>query len=170
MKKLLIASVIAAMGSTAMAADLSGMSIGAGYGFGNGGVVSVHGDYDISQMVNKQPIKVRVGYDRYSEEFGGFGYNYKWAYNVFYGGAYYDFGKALQLGNKIHPFAGLGFGFGNATATCSGAGFNCSSVSSPTVGGFYYIFGAQYDLTPNVAAEANFNGWGGLSLGVNYKF
>jgi hypothetical protein len=165
MKKLLIASVIAAMGSTAMAADLSGMSIGAGYGFGNGGVMSIHGDYDISQMANKQPIKVRVGYDRYSEDFGG-GNSYKWSYNVFYGGAYYDFGKALQLGNKIHPFAGLGFGFGSAS--CSGNW--CNGISTPTVGGLYYILGAQYDMTPNLAAEANFNGWGGLSLGVNYKF
>jgi opacity protein-like surface antigen len=160
MKKLLIASVIAAMASVAMAADLSQMSIGAGYGFGNGGVLSVHGDYDISQMANKQPIKVRVGYDRYSEDFGG---SYKWSYNVFTAGAYYDFGKALQLGNKIHPFGGLGYGFGSVS--CSGCNF-----SSPTVGGFYYIAGVQYDVAPNVAVEANFNAWGGLSLGANYKF
>ena len=159
MKKIFIASVIAAMGSvSAMAADLSQMSIGAGYGFSNGGVVSVHGDYDISQLARNQPIKVRVGYDHYSNDYGSF----KWSYNVFTGGAYYDFGKLVNLGNKIHPFAGVGFGFGSVS--CSGCG------NSPTAGGFYHIVGIQYDLAPNIAVEANINAWGGPSAGVNYKF
>lgn len=158
MKKNFIASVIAAMGSvSAMAADLSQMSIGAGYGLSNGGVLSIHGDYDISQLARKQPIKIRVGYDHYSDEIGSF----KRSSNVFSGGAYYDFGKLLNLGNKLHPFAGAGFSY----ASCS----DCGIYSSPD-NRVYHIVGVQYDVTPNIAVEANFNAWGGPTAGVNYKF
>ncbi|MCX8517037.1 MAG: outer membrane beta-barrel protein [Rhodoferax sp.] len=166
MRKFLIATAIAAVGSAAMAADTSQLSIGAGYGLGNGGVLSLHGDYDISDMANKKPVKVRVGYDSYSIATASYFGSYKWSYNVFYGGAYYDFGKELQMDRKIHPFAGLGFGFGSTS--CSGTW--CYAASTPTVGGLYFILGAQYDLAPNVAAEVNFNGWGGATLGVNFKF
>ncbi len=150
--------------STAMAEfDTSKLSVGAGYGFGNDGVLSLRADYDISDNVD-HPVKVRIGYDRYSLD--GWGGNYSWSYSTFYGGAYYDFNEILGIDDKIHPFAGLGFGFGSAS--CSG-GF-CSGLSSPTVGGLYYIGGIQYDITEQFSAEASFSVWGGLSIGANYNF
>ncbi len=169
MKQILSAILLsAAVAAPALAEgfDKSKLSVGAGYGFANSGVLSLRADYDISRMVNNEPVKARVGYDRYSVDYGGFGNNYSWSYNIYYGGAYYDFNKQLKLDSKIHPFAGLGFGFGSAS--CSGNW--CGWSSSPTVGGFYYIAGVQYDLTPKINAELNFNGWGGLSLGGNFKF
>ena len=148
-------------------ADNSKFAVGASYGFGNGGVLSLRGDMSIADMTNNQPITVRVGYDRYSLDYSFIGSGYKWTYNIFYGGAYYDFGKLLNLDRKLHPFAGAGYGFGKVS--CTGSSF-CGSLGAPTVGGFYYIAGVQYDNTPQFAAEANFNGFGGLSLGANFKF
>jgi len=85
------------------------LSVGASYGFGNDGVLSLRADYDISDNVD-HPVKLRVGYDRYSlDSWGG----YSWSYSTFYGGAYYDFNEVLGLDSKVHPFAGLGFGFGS---------------------------------------------------------
>ncbi|MBI3478794.1 MAG: hypothetical protein HY016_00305 [Nitrosomonadales bacterium] len=150
----------------AMAADQSKFSLGAGYGFGNGGVLSLHGDFNVSELAKDLPLKARVGYDHYSLNYGWVGSNYSWSYNVFYGGAYVDFGKALKLDNRVHPFAGLGLGVGSAS--CSGNW--CGNVASPTVGGLYYIAGVQYDFVPNVAGEININEWGGLSIGANVKF
>jgi len=120
----------------------------------------------IFQTRQKKPIKVRVGYDRYTLDFGGFGGNYSWSYNVYYGGAYYYLDEFFDLGDKIHPFAGLGFGFGSVS--CSGN--FCNGVSSPTIGGLYYIGGVQYDLNDQFSAEASFSAWGGLTLGANYHF
>ena len=163
MKKIASAILLSAAISTpSIAADLSKLSVGAGYGFANNGVFSIHGDYDISDAA-KAPVKVRVGYDSYAINTSGL---YQWSYNVFYGGAYYDFNKQIKLDKKIHPFAGLGLGVGSAS--CSGAW--CNRVATPTVGGLYLIAGVQYDVAPKVNAEININGWGGLSIGGNIKF
>ncbi len=162
MKKLALAAALVLFSATSSASELSKMSVGAAYGFNYTGVLSIYGDYDISKEANNNPVKIRVGWDHYSDSYA----NYKWSYNVVYGGAYYDFNKILKIDKKIHPIAGLGFGFG--TVSCSGNW--CSNYSSPTVGGLYYILGAQYDFTPKISGEVNFNGWGGLSLGANYNF
>ncbi len=166
MKKLLFAfSLSAAIAMPAMAADQSKLSVGAGYGFNYNGVLSLHADYDIADQVNNAPVKARFGYDSYSRDYAGPS-SYSWGYNVFYAGAYYDFNKQLKLDNKIHPYAGLGLGFG--TVSCSGT--PCNGLASPTVGGLYVLIGLQYDVKPDVSLEANINGWNGLSLGANYKF
>lgn len=189
MKRIVIAALLLAFAAApALAADKSKLSVGASYGLGgvsgSGGVFSFRGDYDISDKANA-PVKVRVGWDHYSVDLGvpgsfscnpvtfvcgaGPGGNITWSTNVFYGGAYYDFNKMMKLDKKIHPFAGLGFGFGSTTVSCPG-GLNCNGWSSPTVGGFYYIGGVQYEVTPQIAAELGFSGWTGISIGANFKF
>ena len=162
MKKVLLASILAAFSSLSHA---EGMSIGAAYGLGYGNL-EVHGDLDISKMIDNQPIKARVGYNRYSTDFGAGNFGYTWSYNIFYGGAYYDFNKALKLDSAIHPFAGLGLGFGSTS--CSGQW--CNFASSVSAGGLYYIGGVQYDITPQIQAEAGYSGWSGIQLGANFKF
>lgn len=163
MKKIFVASLLSAVVAMPAFAEESKMAVGAGWGFGNGGVLSLRGDYDISDMVGQSAVKARVGYDRYSLDSGA----YTWSYNVFYAGAYKDFSKELNL-DKIHPFAGLGYGFGSTS--CSGDSALCASLPSPAVGGFYYIGGVKYDVTPQIEAEVAFERWAGLSLGANYKF
>jgi opacity protein-like surface antigen len=163
MQKLLFVSLLSVFISLpAVAADQSKWSAGAGYGFNYNGVLSLHADYDISDQFKNEPVKARFGYDSYTINSSG----YSWGYNVFYAGAYYDFNKALQLDNKLHPFAGLGLGFG--TTSCSGN--LCNGLASPSVGGVYVIAGLQYDVKPNINIEASVNGWDGLLLGANYKF
>ena len=166
MKKTLLAFLLSAsIAAPAMAADQTKWSVGAGVGFEYTGVLSIHADYDISSQANNEPVKVRFGYDQYSRAYNGPS-NYSWEYNDFYASADYDFNKALKLDSKIHPFAGLGLGFG--TTTCSGN--ICGGVASPSVGGIYFIGGVQYDVKSNINLEANINTWTGLTLGANIKF
>jgi len=151
--------------------EMNKISVGATYGFNYTGVLSLHADYDIKDEI-EAPVKVRVGWEHYSIDNGGYyGYGYGGYYsgytesvNVYYGGAYYDFNKMLKISKKIHPFWGLGFGFGSVS--CSA----CNGRSVGTAGGFYYIGGVQYDFTPKISGEASYNAWGGLTLGANYKF
>jgi opacity protein-like surface antigen len=166
MKKIIIAALISFFTVTsALAADQSKGNLGAGYGFDNGGVLSLHGDFDISAMANKAPVTARVGFDHYSLDYWA-GNNYSWSYNMFYGAAYYDFSRDLKLDKKVHPFAGLGLYLGSLS--CSGS--VCGGVPSPTSSGVYYILGVQYDVAPKIAVEANINQLGGLTIGANFKY
>jgi hypothetical protein len=166
MKKIYIALILSAFCVLpAMAADQSKWSAGAGYGLDYNGVLSLHADYDIADHANNEPVKVRIGYDHYSRDYGGSA-NYAWGYNVYYGAALYDFNKAMKLDSKIHPFAGLGLGFG--TANCTGN--LCGTQVNPNVGGIYFIGGVKYDVKTDVNLEANVNSWSGLTLGANIMF
>lgn len=166
MKKIYLALLLSATCVfPAVAADESKWSAGVGVGFDYTGVFSIHADYDISSQAQNEPVKLRFGYDRYSRDYGGPA-SYSWGYNDFYAAALYDFNKVLKLDSKIHPFGGLGLGFG--TTSCSGDG--CGGVSDPAVGGIYFIAGLQYDVKSNINIEANVNSWTGLTLGANLKF
>jgi opacity protein-like surface antigen len=166
MKKILIAALLSAFITVpALAADQAKWSAGAGVGFEYTGVFSLHADYDISSDFNNEPVKLRFGYDRYSRDYGGPA-NYSWGYNDYYVAADYDFNKALKLDSKIHPFAGLGLGFGSTS--CSGN--MCGGMSSPSVGGIYFIGGVQYEVKSKISIEANVNSWTGFTLGANIQF
>ena len=173
MKKVVIAALLSAfVAAPVLAADTSKISVGASYGLGtyagSSGVLSGRIDYDISDMAGNNPVKARIGFDHYSQDLGGFGMGtVTWSTNVFYGGAYYDFNKQLKLDAKIHPFAGLGFGFGSTS--CSGATW-CSVASSPSVGGLYWIGGVQYNVARNIDAELGYTAFSGISFGANFKF
>lgn len=160
-KKAIAAAVLAVTASTsALAAEPSEFSIGGGVGFNYGGVWDVHGDYDISHLTNREPFKVRFGFQHYANDYA----SYRWSYNVFYGGAYYDFNRALKLDSKLHPFVGVVMGVGSVS--CS----NCPGFApSPSVGGLSVIGGVQYDLDSRLSVEAGLNVWGGVGVGVNYK-
>jgi opacity protein-like surface antigen len=166
MKKIIIAALLSVFAiSPALAADQSKMSLGIGYGFDYSGVLALHGDFDISDMTNNAPVKVRIGFDHYSHDYW-FGSNYSWSVNLLSGAAYYDFSRDTTLDKRIHPFAGLGLYIGSHS--CSGS--VCGSVSSPTTSGLYYIAGVQYDVSPKIAAEVNVNEISGVTIGVNFKF
>jgi len=166
MKNIIFAALLFAFSVTpVLAADQSKGNLGAGYGFDNGGVLSLHGDFDISGLTNKAPVMARVGFDHYSLDYWA-GSKYSWSYNMFYGAAYYDLNKDLKLDRRVHPFAGLGLYVGSLS--CSGS--LCGSVSSPTSSGLYFIAGVQYDVAPKIAVEANINQLGGLTIGANVKF
>ena len=165
MKKSLLAFMLStSIAAPAMAADQSKWSAGAGLGFDYSGVISVHADYDIADQVKNEPVKVRFGYDHYSRDYSGPS-NYTWGYDDYYASANYDFNKALKLDSKVHPFAGLGLGFG--TTNCTGN--VCGGLATPAVGGIYFIAGVQYDVKSNIDLEANVNSWVGLTLGANFK-
>ena len=166
MKNHLFAFLLSAfIAAPAMADDQSKWSAGAGFGFDYVDVLSLHADFDVSDQIKNEPVKVRFGYDRYSRNYGGSA-SYSWGYNDYYAAAYYDFNKPLKLDGKIHPLAGLGLGFGSTSCT----GNVCGGLASPAIGGIYFIAGLQYDVKPNINVEANVNSWVGLTLGANFKF
>jgi opacity protein-like surface antigen len=166
MKKLYFALLLtASCVLPAMAAEQSKWNVGAGYGLDYNGVLALHADYDIADQANNEPVKIRIGYDHYSRDYGG-STNYAWGYNVYYGAGIYDLNKVMKLDSKVHPFAGLGLGFG--TATCTGN--LCGLQVSPNVGGIYFIGGVQYDVRSDINLEANVNSWSGLTVGANFRF
>lgn len=161
MKTLLIGALLSAGIINAQAADPAGLSIGAGYGFADAGMVTLHGDLDMSRHFQGQPISLRIAYDQYAND----RYAYRWTYSVLSAGAYYDFNKLAHLNSKVHPFAGAGVGTGSVN--CS----NCrGGVGSPAVGGLYLIGGIQYALDNHIRLEASLNTWGGPTVGINYNF
>lgn len=162
MKTVLVASLLAAgISLTAQAADPSGISIGAGYGFEGAGMVTVHGDLDLSRHLQGQPITLRIAYDQYAND----KYAYRWNYSVLSAGAYYDFNKLAHLNSKVHPFAGAGVGAGTVSCnSCRGG------VTTPDVGGLYLVGGIQYALDPHLRLEASLNTWGGPTVGIDYLF
>lgn len=167
MKNITLAALLSIAAVTpAWAADQSAPSFGAAYGFDYDGVISIYGDFDISDMANNAPVKARFGLDFFSPNYSSGGSTYTMSTNRFYGAAYYDFSKHLTLDKRVHPFAGLGLFMGSSS--CSGA--VCGSVSSPTNNGLYFIAGVQFDAAPKIALEANVNETGGLTIGANFKF
>lgn len=162
MKTLLLTGLLAAgISVSAQAADPSGLSIGAGYGFAGAGLLSLHGDLDMSSHLQHQPISLRIGYDQFANDQE----NYRWNYSVLSAGGYYDFNKIAHLDSKIHPFAGAGLGVGSVSCNSCRAGLN-----TPDVGGLYLIGGVQYALDPHLRLEASLNTWGGPTIGLDYKF
>lgn len=167
MKKITIAALLSAFAvAPALAADQSSFSLGAGYGFDNDGVISLHADFDISSVANKAPVTARFGFDHYSPNYSWAGSSYSWSYNRFYAAAYYDFSRDMKLDKRIHPFAGLGLYVGSSS--CSGS--VCGAVSSHTNSGLYYLLGVQFDIAPKIALETNVNEIGGVTIGANFKF
>ncbi|MEI7842570.1 MAG: hypothetical protein WCI39_06025 [Gallionellaceae bacterium] len=163
MNKILVVALVSVFASTSVMAEE--LSVGAAYGLGYNNL-DIHADVNISKFANNNPVKARVGYNRYSSDYGAGVTGYTWAYNVFYAGAYYDFNKIAKLDAKVHPFLGLGLGFGSTSCT----GNWCGNASAVTAGGLYYIGGVQYDFTPKVQGEIGFGVWSGLSVGANFKY
>ncbi|MDH2919032.1 MAG: opacity family porin [Sideroxydans sp.] len=163
MKKIIAVSLLSVvMSSTASAA---GNSVGVNYGLDWTGVLGLQAEFDISKLANNAPLAVQVVYKNYSSPtyFGG----YKYSYTGFGAAAIYDFSSAMKLADKkIKPYAGLGLM--TLSSTWSGpAGTNFAAANS---GGLYFVGGARYALTPQFDADLNYNNFGGLTIGANFKF
>jgi hypothetical protein len=163
MKKILVVALVSAFFSAPTMAEDTSLGVAYGLDYNN---LDIHADMDISKWANKSPVKARMGYNHYTSDHGAGVTRYSWSYNVFYAGAYYDFNKAAKLDAKVHPFLGLGLGFGSTA--CSGSW--CSNASSVTAGGLYYMGGVQYDFTPKIQGEIGFGVWSSLTIGANFKF
>jgi len=140
---------------------------------GNSGNVGVNVSFDNALGIQgefnlQKPISLQVFLKNYSRTYyygGPFG-SYSYSYTAIGAAGIYDFSKELKISNKkIHPYAGLGLYTVSASFNGSGAYVN-SSVN----GGIYLTAGARYEITPDIDLDGNYNNFGGLTIGANYKF
>lgn len=168
MKRIVIAALLSVfVAAPAVAADGKN-SIGVNYGLDLNGVFGIQGEFDISSMVNKAPVSVQVFWKNYSQSYTyccGLG-TYKWSYNGFGAAAIYDFSSVAKLDKRIKPYAGLGL----IALSSSFSGPNYASSTGADSGGVYVTAGVRYALTPQVAADLNYNNFGGLTIGANLSF
>jgi len=123
----------------------------------------IHGEFNL-----QKPLSLQIFYKNYSRSYyygNNFG-NYSYSYTALGAAGLYDFSKAIRFSDrKIHPYAGLGLF--TVTSTFNGNG---GYVNSPVNGGLYITAGARYELTPEVDFDGNYNNFGGLTIGANFKF
>lgn len=180
MKKIVVAAMLSAVVSTPAFAGGSAKSVGVNYGLDLNGVMGIQGEMDVSSMVNKMPVSLQAFYKGYSESFtipglpaippffaGTPSVTYKYSYTGLGAAAIYDFSSHLHLDKKIKPYAGLGLY--TLSAKLSG-GVTGVTLASPASGGLYFTGGVRYTLTPEIAADFNYNNIGGLTIGANYSF
>lgn len=161
MKKIVIAALLSAFIATPAVAANSAGSFGINYSVDN--VFGIEGEFDISSMTNKAPVSVQVFLKHYS-------YNYypgvSWNTTGIGVAGIYDFNSIAKLDDKIHPYAGLGLI--SVTHRWRGDGPEWGYYGNS--GGLYVTGGVRYFLTPTVAADLNYNDFGDLTAGVNFRF
>lgn len=120
-------------------------------------------EFDISKIANNAPVSVQLFVKNYSQRLNS---NYAWNTTGIGAAAIYDLSSFTNLDKKFHPYAGLGL----LSVAYTWAGFgppqNYSGVSS----GLYVTGGVKYTLTPQFDADLNYNDFGGLTVGMNFKF
>ena len=161
MNKIITISLLsAALVTPAFAAEKSG-NIGINVSFDN--AFGIQGEFNI-----QKPVSIQVFLKNYSREYyygNAFG-NYSYRYTAVGAAGIYDFSKEIRFADrKVHPYAGLGFY--TVSASFSGSG---GVVSSPVNGGLYITVGARYELSPIFDLDGNYNNFGGLTIGANFKF
>lgn len=166
MKKIIAVALLSVvMSSSAVAA---GNNVGVNYGLDWTGVLGLQAEFDISKLANNAPLAVQVLYKNYSQSYPTFLGTYKYSYTGFGAAAIYDFSSAMKLADKkIKPYAGLGLMTLSSTLSGPTGNFNGTAANS---GGIYFVGGARYALTPQFDADLNYNNFGGLTIGANFKF
>lgn len=145
------------LATPAVAAETSG-NVGLNVSFDD--AIGVHAEFNI-----QKPLSVQVFIKNYSRNYYYSG-RYSYSYTAVGVAGIYDFSKELRIANrKIHPYAGLGIY--NVSASFNGSG---PYVDSSVNGGLYLTVGARYELTPTIDFDGNYNNFGGLTIGANFKF
>lgn len=160
MKKIALAILLSAfVAAPAFAADGKN-SVGVNYGMDINGTFGIQGEFDVSSSFNKAPVSVQVFWKKGSEDF--------WftSYDVTALGAagIYDLSSVMKLDKKIQPYAGLGLRRVTSTVAVWGGTASASDIE------LHLTFGAKYSLTPEISADLNYNDFGGLTIGAEYKF
>jgi hypothetical protein len=147
------------LANTALAAPAS--SVGLNYSFDD--VFGTQFEFDISKAANNRPVSVQLFWKSYSQHLGT---NNTWDTSSVGAVGIYDFTSVAKLDKKLHPYAGLGLMSVSYVWAGNGAAKNYSGVG----GGFYVTGGARYDISPQIAADVNYNNFGGITMGVNFNF
>lgn len=167
MKKIALAILLSAfLAAPAFAAD-GKKSVGVNYGMDINGTLGIQGEFDISSSLNKAPISVQVFWKKASETYFGVSADTT-ALGV---AGIYDFSSTLKLDKKIHPYAGVGIRRVTATVVMPGfPPFIPTTTASASNMELHLTVGAKYSFTPEFSADLNYNDFGGLTFGAEYKF
>ena len=167
MKRILSALLVsAAISAPAFAAGSSNSNVEVNYGLDLNGVIGIQGDLDISSAVGA-PISAELVYKSYSQDFVFFGQGYSWSYTGLGVAGILDLRSAIKMPPEFRPYVGIGLM--HLSATYSGPG-GAATLTSPNSGGIYITGGVKYMVTPQVAADLNYNNFGGLTVGAAFYF
>ena len=184
MKKIVIAALLSTIisapaiaaptraSAAAPAATKTG-SIGINYGLNYSGVLGIQGEYNLASVVANLPISIQGFYKKGSETFYGVKADIK-SMGV---AGIYDFSSTFKMPKNLHPYAGAGLARETASVVIPGfAGFGGgfgaypATTVSTTSTKLYYTGGARYSFTPQLDADANYNQFGGVTVGINFNF
>ena len=167
MKRIIVAALLSLFAATPAVAANAKNNIGVGYGTDSPGVLGIHGEFDISSSLDNEPVSVQVFYKRASQTVTTFGISSTVTETGMGVAGIYDLTSVFKINNpKIKPYAGLGLIFEKATISWA----NTFPSTTASKNDLYYVFGARYAFTPQVAGDVNFSQYGGLTLGVNFGF
>lgn len=166
MKKVVIAALLSAFAAAPAVAD---SNVGISYGFDMDGTFGLQGEFDISSMLQNQPVSVQVFWKRASWNTWGASVTD----NAFGAAGIYNFSSALKLDKRIQPYLGLGIAHETVDtdwdAGYYGWGWGRYSVSASTTD-LYVTGGVRYLVTPQLSADLSYNTIGGVTLGANFHF
>ena len=161
MMKVVVVLLSALVAAPAVAASKTTGSVGVNYSVDS--VFGIQGEFDISSMTNKAPVSAQVFLKNYSQNIAP---GVSWGTTGVGVAAIYDFNSLAKLDKKIHPYAGLGLIAVTYRWKGVGPKWGYTGVGS----GLYVTGGVRYVLTPQVEADLNYNDFGGLTFGANFKF
>ncbi|MFZ2542388.1 MAG: hypothetical protein WAW75_11540 [Gallionella sp.] len=157
MKRIVIAAMMSVFVAAPAAAADGKTSVGVNYGLDWSGIFGIMGEYDISSMTNNQPVSVQVFWKKSTQTVLGANYE-KTGFGAV---GIYDFNTLSKLDKKIRPYAGVGV----ISKREQYQGWGTTTSSS-----LYFTGGIRYFLTPQFAADFNYNDYGGITVGANFSF
>ena len=141
----------------------AGKTSNAGINISFDNAVGIQGELNLQKALSLQAFLKNYSRNYYN---GGPSGSYNYSYTAFGVAGIYDFSKELGIANKkIHPYAGLGLF--TVSSSFNGSG---TYVNSTVNGGIYLTAGVRYEVSPDIELDCNYNNFGGLTIGANYKF
>jgi len=157
-----VAAPVAAAPATAKGGD---KSVGINYGLDMDGVFGIQGEFDISSMVENAPISVQVFWKRASEDTNVIGFTNNETTSALGVAGIYDLSSVIKVKNKkVQPYVGLGIRSERKEAK------TIIGTVSRSDSELHLTGGVKYSFNPQVAADFNFNDFGGLTVGANFSF
>lgn len=157
MKKIVIAVLLSSfIAAPAVAAGSFGIN------YSVDGAIGIQGESDISSMTDGAPVSVQAFLKSFSQKIGPD----TWNTTGIGAAAIYDLNSVAKLDNKIHPYAGIGLMYVSYNLSGAGPAKTYFGIGS----GLYLTGGVRYVVTPQVAADLNFNVLGDLTAGINISF
>lgn len=165
MNKIIIAALLSFfIAAPALAATTPATPAGSiGLNYSVDSVLGIQGEFNISSMTNHAPVSVQVFWKNYTQNLAPYA---SWATTAIGVAGIYDFSALTKMDKKVHPYAGVGL----MSVTYSWRGAGPSWQYNGVDGGLYVTAGVRYSLTPQMAADFNYNNFGDLTAGLNFSF